>query len=88
MRNFSGTRFLLLRELGGSFWLQVTAIIIRLRISLSGVATVWRARRREKMPEVESGPYFGARLARMRCSVRRCMLRRRAVSETLRLHIS
>ena len=32
--------------------------------------------------------YFGARLARMRCSVRRCMLSRRAVSETLRLHIS
>ena len=28
--------------------------------------------------------YFGARLARMRCNVRRCMLRRRAVSETLR----
>ena len=32
--------------------------------------------------------YFGARLARMRCSVRRCMLRRRAVSETLRPHNS
>ena len=32
--------------------------------------------------------YFGARLARMRCKVRRCMLRRRAVSETLRLHNS
>ena len=32
--------------------------------------------------------YFGARLARMRCSVRRCMLSRRAVSETLRLHSS
>ena len=30
----------------------------------------------------------GARLARMRCSVRRCMPRRRAVSETLRLHSS
>src|SRR5262245_1718787 len=28
--------------------------------------------------------YFGARLAKMRWSVRRCMLRRRAVSETLR----
>ena len=34
------------------------------------------------------GGYFGARLARMRCRVRRCMLRRRAVSETLRLHSS
>ncbi len=32
--------------------------------------------------------YFGARLARMRCKVRRCMLRRRAVSETLRPHNS
>ena len=30
----------------------------------------------------------GARLARMRCSVRRCMLSRRAVSETLRPHSS
>ena len=32
--------------------------------------------------------YFGARLARMRCRVRRCMLSRRAVSDTLRLHSS
>ena len=32
--------------------------------------------------------YRGARLARIRCRVRRCMLSRRAVSETLRLHIS
>jgi predicted GH43/DUF377 family glycosyl hydrolase len=30
----------------------------------------------------------GARLARMRCRVRRCMLSRRAVSETLRPHSS
>ena len=30
----------------------------------------------------------GARLFRIRCSVRRCMLSRRAVSETLRLHCS
>jgi hypothetical protein len=36
-----------------------------------------------------AGPvYRGARLARMRCSVRRCMLSRRAVSETLRSHSS
>ena len=33
-------------------------------------------------------PQRGARLARMRWSVRRCMLRRRAVSETLRPHNS
>jgi hypothetical protein len=41
--------------------------------------------------KIESGCdeiYRGARLARMRCKVRRCMLSRRAVSETLRLHIS
>ena len=30
----------------------------------------------------------GARLARMRCRVRRCMFSRRAVSETLRPHSS
>lgn len=30
----------------------------------------------------------GARLARMRCKVRRCMLSRRAVSDTLRPHNS
>jgi hypothetical protein len=36
----------------------------------------------------ESGAYFGARLAKMRCSVRLCMLSRRAVSETLRPHSS
>jgi hypothetical protein len=30
----------------------------------------------------------GARFAKIRCRVRRCMLSRRAVSETLRLHIS
>ena len=32
--------------------------------------------------------YFGARLASIRCKVRRCMLSRRAVSETLRPHNS
>ena len=32
--------------------------------------------------------YLGARFAKIRCNVRRCMFRRRAVSETLRLHIS
>ena len=32
--------------------------------------------------------YFGARLARIRCRVRRCMLSRRAVSDTLRPHSS
>jgi hypothetical protein len=37
---------------------------------------------------MKGGSYRGARLARIRCNVRRCILRRRAVSETLRLHIS
>jgi hypothetical protein len=32
--------------------------------------------------------YRGARFAKIRCRVRRCMFSRRAVSETLRLHIS
>ena len=32
--------------------------------------------------------YRGARFARIRCSVRRCIFSLRAVSETLRLHIS
>ena len=46
-------------------------------------------RRADATPSRSGGSdYFGARLARMRCSVLRCMLRRRAVSETLRLHSS
>jgi hypothetical protein len=32
--------------------------------------------------------YFGARFERIRCKVRRCMFKRRAVSETLRPHNS
>jgi hypothetical protein len=38
--------------------------------------------------EYRESNYRGARFARIRCNVRRCMLSRRAVSETLRLHIS
>ena len=37
---------------------------------------------------VRSGTYRGARLANIRCRVRRCMLSRRAVSETLWLQSS
>jgi hypothetical protein len=37
-----------LRELGGSFWLQVTAVIVLLRLTLSSCAMVWRARRRRR----------------------------------------
>ena len=41
-----------------------------------------------RAPRAERTPYFGARLASFRCKVRRCMLSRRAVSETLRPHNS
>ncbi len=37
---------IVLRELGGSFWLQVTAVIVLLRIVLSSIAMALRARRR------------------------------------------
>ena len=50
-----------------------------IKLDLEGEAPLVRA---------SGANYFGARLAKMRCSVRRCMLSRRAVSETLRLHIS
>ena len=43
---------------------------------------------RPKGHDVKSERYFGARLARIRCNVRRCMLSRRAVSDTLRLQSS
>jgi hypothetical protein len=47
-----------------------------------------RRAKAERRSNSERNNYRGARLARMRCRVRRCMLSRRAVSETLRLHIS
>jgi hypothetical protein len=37
---------IVLRELGGSFWLQVTVVIVLLRVVLSSLAMGWRARRR------------------------------------------
>jgi hypothetical protein len=37
-----------LREIGGFIWIQVTALIILLRLALSGIAMAWRhGRRRE-----------------------------------------
>jgi hypothetical protein len=39
---------IVLRELGGSFWLQVTVVIVLLRLALSSCAMVWRARRRRR----------------------------------------
>jgi hypothetical protein len=34
------------REIGGFIWLQITLIVIFLRVILSGTASVWRALRR------------------------------------------
>ena len=37
-----------LREIGGFVWIQITALIILLRLALSGIAMAWRhGRRRE-----------------------------------------
>jgi uncharacterized membrane protein len=35
-----------LRELGGLFWFQITALIIVVRVIFSGIAAVWRIGRR------------------------------------------
>jgi hypothetical protein len=34
------------REIGGFIWLQITLIVVVLRILLSGIATAWRSMRR------------------------------------------
>jgi len=34
------------REIGGFVWLQITLIVVALRIVLSGIATAWRSVRR------------------------------------------
>jgi hypothetical protein len=34
------------REIGGFIWLQITLIVVFLRIALSGIASVWRLLRR------------------------------------------
>ena len=36
---------IVLRELGGIIWLQITAVILLLRVVLSGIAMAWRSRR-------------------------------------------
>jgi hypothetical protein len=39
------------REIGGFIWLQITLIVLALRVLLSGFAAFWRlARRRPKLP--------------------------------------
>ncbi len=37
-----------LRELGGLFWFQITALIIVVRVVLSGIAAIWRMGRRAR----------------------------------------
>jgi hypothetical protein len=37
---------IVLRELGGFVWIQITAIIIFIRLVFSGIATGWRYRKR------------------------------------------
>jgi hypothetical protein len=34
------------REIGGFIWLQITLIVVLLRVALSGIATAWRTLRR------------------------------------------
>ena len=36
----------ILRELGGFIWIQITAIIVLIRVILSGIAMGWRLTRR------------------------------------------
>ena len=36
---------IVLRELGGIIWLQITAVILLLRVVLSSIAMAWRSRR-------------------------------------------
>ena len=36
---------IILRELGGIIWLQITAVILLLRLVLSTIALAWRSRR-------------------------------------------
>ncbi len=56
---------------------------VTIRIARIGASRLKRDPRPEDSSRT-SLSYRGARFARMRCKVRRCMLRRRAVSETLR----
>lgn len=37
---------IVLRELGGFVWIQITAVIIFIRVVFSGIATGWRYRKR------------------------------------------
>ena len=41
---------IILREVGGFIWLQITVLIISIRIALSSLAGLWRFIRRRDMP--------------------------------------
>jgi hypothetical protein len=43
----------ILRELGGFVWFQITAVIIVIRLLFSGIAMGWRASRRDDRPEID-----------------------------------
>ena len=38
------------REIGGFVWLQITLIVVLLRVMLSGIASAWRLLRRRDRP--------------------------------------
>jgi hypothetical protein len=38
---------IMLREIGGFIWIQITALIIFIRVLLSGIAMIWRRGRRD-----------------------------------------
>ena len=44
------------REIGGLIWLQITLVVIALRLTLSTVATTWRLVARRDRSQWDSGP--------------------------------
>jgi hypothetical protein len=46
----------ILRELGGFVWFQITAIIVLIRVLFSGIAMGWRWRRRDDRQEIDRKP--------------------------------
>jgi hypothetical protein len=43
----------ILRELGGFVWIQITAVIVIIRMLFSGIAMGWRWRRRDDRQEID-----------------------------------
>jgi len=46
----------ILRELGGFVWFQITAVIVLIRVLLSGIAMGWRWRRRDSRDDIDRKP--------------------------------